>query len=230
MSMTQERMNGGQTMGAFYDTKLFFQTSVTKVNNYEEWMSVPDSQKAACLYVTFFNQIQMAWNRTKSFYTPEEDGVSCELQYLEKNVQLIKENSKKFDPRYIYRISFNALYCICHDIIKDRQRWEIETSNIVGSGSDEINLFDDYVGGVSQDNDLEMIRDRMWAVIESLGEEGLRVVDSLINNDTLRRSSKQSPNYEQDRFKDISVSVARASEIIEVLKILLAPFKDAFYN
>lgn len=221
-------------MGAFRDTKLHFYSILgDKVNSYEEWMVLPKNLRAASLYITFYNEIMTAWNKTKSFYTPEEDGVSCILQYLVKNESIIADNKEKFNPRYVYRIAFNCLYCVCHDIVKDRLRWEMEISNIVGCGpsdEDEINLFDDFVGGKSSDYELEATRVKFWETISVLGDEGLKAVDYLLNGGTLRKATKASPNYDSDRLKDISISVDQLSEIVNTLKVLLAPFKEEFYN
>lgn len=218
-------------MGAFYETKIFFLESLGRpVSTYEDWMNMPLRSRAAGLYLAFYNEIMTAWNKTKSFYTPEEDGVSCILQYLEKNQPMIENDSNKFSPRYIYRVAFNCLYCICHDIKRDKKRWENETSNIVSAGEDEINLFDSYVGGDSQDSELERARKALWATVSVLGDEGAKVVDHLINGDSLGKARKNSVNYSQDKLRDVSVSKKRADEIIQILRIILEPFKDDFYK
>lgn len=218
-------------MGAFYETKIFFLESLGRpVANYEEWMNMPSRSRAAGLYLAFYNEIMTAWNKTKSFYTLEEDGVSCILQYLEKNQPIIENDINKFSPRYIYRVAFNCLYCICHDIKRDKQRWETETSNIVSAGEDEIDLFDNYVGGNAQDSDVERARKALWDSISILGDEGEKVVYHLINGSSLGKTRKNSASYSQDRLRDISVSRKRADEIIQILKIILEPFKDDFYR
>lgn len=218
-------------MGAFYETKIFFLESLGRpVTTYEEWMNMPERRRSAGLYLAFYNEIMTAWNKTKSFYTPEEDGVSCILQYLEKNQPIIESDRNKFNPRYVYRVAFNCLYCICHDIKTDRRRWETETSNIVSNGEDEINLFDNYVGGECQDAELERVRAAFWESISILGDEGAKVVDYLINGGSLGKTRKDSVNYNEDRLRDVSVSRKRSEEIIEILKILLKPFKDDFYR
>lgn len=218
-------------MGAFYETKLFFIESLGRpVKTYEEWMNMPEKSRAAGLYLSFYNEIMTAWNKVKSFYTLEEDGVSCILQYLEKNQPIIENDSRKFDPRYVYRVAFNSLYCICHDIKGDRDRWEKETSNIVGYGEDEINLFDNYVGSTSYDPEVERVKENFWQVISVLGDEGAKVVDYLINGGSLYKMNVRSSSYATDRLRDVSVSRRRADEIIEILKILLAPYKDEFYK
>lgn len=218
-------------MGAFYETKIFFLESLGRpVSTYEDWMNMPSRSRVAGLYLAFYNEIMTAWNKTKSFYTPEEDGVSCILQYLEKNQPMIENDSNKFSPRYIYRVAFNCLYCICHDIKRDKKRWENETSNIVSAGEDEINLFDSYVGGDSQDSEIKRARKALWATVSVLGDEGAKVVDHLINGDSLGKARKNSVNYSQDKLRDVSVSKKRADEIIQILRIILEPFKDDFYK
>ena len=40
---------------------------------YSEWMEVDPEDKAAVLYVQFYDQITLAWYKSRSFYAQEED-------------------------------------------------------------------------------------------------------------------------------------------------------------
>lgn len=140
-------------MNAFAETKnLFAQAlSYTKPLTFDQWMQLAgDSRKykasedlrAAALFVQFYDQITLAWYKVRSFYTLEEDGVSTMLQYLQKNVPVIAANPNRFTERYIYQVAFNCLYCICHDLTKERARFEKETSNLIGTDDGDLDLFD----------------------------------------------------------------------------------------
>ena len=63
---------------------------------FDEWNELPFGSKAAALFVQFFDQISLAWFKTKSFYTPEEDGISEVMQYLMKNVPIIEQDPARF--------------------------------------------------------------------------------------------------------------------------------------
>lgn len=173
---------------------------------YEEWMACDESDKAAILYVQFYDQITLAWYKTKSFYTLEEDGVSTVLQYLMKNVPVIEKAESRFSAPYIYRVAYNCLYCICHDIKIDRERFEKETSNIQGTeDGDSVDLFALIESGFSIE--AEISRDNFWRIIESLGEDTLTFVDCTINGTRLPAGMK-----------------AKAPKIIAELKIALAQY------
>ena len=173
-------------LSAFFATRQNFREGLSShisqdKLSYEEWAAVPDSHKSAALYVTFFDQITLAWNKVKSFYTEEEDGVSCMMQYLEKNVPIIKENPSRYSPKYIYRVAYNCLYCICHDIKRDRLRWEMETSNIVCYDGEELDLFDTITDTTIEKAIKTSIRDNFWELVESLDDDSMKLVDSMLD-------------------------------------------------
>jgi len=75
--------------GAFYDAKILFTdyTSYTHPLSFEEWKSKPDQLKAALLFVQFYNEITLAWDKADSIdFGEDSEGVSTVLQYLQKQV------------------------------------------------------------------------------------------------------------------------------------------------
>lgn len=183
--------------------------------SYEEWLAVADDQKAAVLYVQFFDQISLAWYKAKSFYAVEEDGVSTVIQYLMKNVPLIAEKKSKFSAPYIYRVAYNCLYCICHDIKRDKLRFELETSNIQTYGDDEFDLFDsvsDPDSILENVLDREHHRERFWGLIEDLDQDSIAVVEQLLNGTSLPADVRK-----------------RKDEILEELRTVLADYKAIYY-
>lgn len=167
---------------AFYETRDMFKnyTGYTKPLSFEEWSKVEDDSKAAVLFVQFFDQITLAWYKVKSFYTLEEDGVGTMLDYLVKNVPIIEADPKRFKASYIYKVAFNCLYCICHDLKGERERFDKECSNIIFNGdSEETNIFDLVPNG--EDNIESVITKRdFWALIEDQDEETFAVVNKLL--------------------------------------------------
>lgn len=200
----------------FYATRNLFREYLeyTGPMSYEEWLSVEDDNKAAVLFVQFFEQITLAWHKCKSFYTLEEDGVSTVLQYLIKNTPIIIDDPKRFRPAYIYKVAYNCLYCICHDIKRDRDRFENEVSNICRNGdNDELDLFDTVV---SDETVSDLVnREGFWALIQELDssdKDVSAVIDNLLLNKRLPAGV-----------------AAKKSAIIKELRILLAPYKELFY-
>lgn len=209
---------------AFAETnKLFIEsTRYTGPVSYEEWISIPQEHKAAVLFVQFYDEITLAWYKTKSFFVVEEDGVSTMLQYLIKNVPIIENDPKRFKPSYIYKVAYNCLYCISHDIKRDIERFEKEVSNIVMSGEDQLDLFD-TVPAKSDMYD-EVMRKEFWAIIESEGLKTQKVIYHLLNGESLGTVSKRSKSYATDPLRDIAVSVEEMENIIADLKRKLARF------
>lgn len=213
---------------AFKDTRNLFilGTRYTTPLTFAEWKNIPRSQMSAVLFVQFYEEITLAWYKTRSFYTPEEDGVSTVCQYLEKNVDIILNDPKRFSSSYIYKVAYNCLYCICHDIKRDRDRWENETSNIVitDDGSEELDLFDTIKDATESPEhkylDSQMKAD-FWETIAEGGDEAIKVVNHLLRGDSLKKCK-----CKDDMLKDVEVSVERMGEIIEDLKIKLARFRD----
>lgn len=214
---------------AFSETRNLFieSTRYTRPVSYEEWMEYPSSHKAAVLFVQFYDQITLAWYKTKSFFVVEEDGVSTMLQYLMKNVPIIENNPNRFKPSYIYKIAYNCLYCISHNIKRDIERFELEVSNIVLSGDTELDVYD--TSACSDDIEGMHTKEEFWSVIEDMGLDTQKVVNYLLNNESLRRVSKNSPRYATDPLRDISVSIDEMEEIVEQLKVKLSKFKQFYY-
>lgn len=200
----------------FYATRNMFRSFInyTKPLTFEEWTNVDSDKKAAFLYVQYFEQITLAWNKTRSFYTPEEDGVSTVLQYLIKNVPVIEENPKRYTAAYIYRVAYNCLYCICHDIKRDRERFENETSNICETADGEVDLFNTVDGGESIEAQLD--RQHLWEAVASLGldEESLEFVYALASAQTL----------------DMSKLSEKKLAVIAKLRVVLEPYIEVIFG
>lgn len=190
MAMTnQSYMNVSGTTGAeFIKTKELFKNYINykRPLSYDEWMQVHPDHKAAFLYVQFFREIHLAWTKARKLYGDECEGVSVALQYLIKNVPIIEEDPKRYSAKYIYRVAYNCLYCICHDRKCDKDRYEYEVSNIIvvgdveGSAGDMLDLFD-TVPDKEDPVDTIMYR-QLASIVNRLPENYKVVVDILIGN------------------------------------------------
>ncbi|MCM1226147.1 MAG: hypothetical protein NC320_01820 [Clostridium sp.] len=199
----------------FNDTLNLFKSGLTDsaYSTYWEWMLIPDNLKAAALYVNFYDEITLAWSKTRKPFVEEETAVSTLMQYIIKNVEIIKDNRKRFTPNYLYKVAFNAFYPLGR-IKRDIDIWEnrrsmyrsVEFEDVDDPDNtyyshenclDKSYTVDDY----HEDNKLLYV----WAVIDSCDDETKRVIESLIGGKKLgKRLAEKSP------------------EIISLLKIKLS--------
>lgn len=199
----------------FYETRAMFRNYLNyeKPLSYEEWLSVDDDNKAAVLYVQFFDQITLAWYKLRTKAAIEEECVSEVLMYLVKNVPLIKENPSRFKPNYIYKVAYNCIYCKSMDPYKgqtSKTSWyNNTTSQYVQSGDDIVDIFDTICD--VEDIDVIACKEHFWKIIEDMGEDTLAVVDQILNGGRL----------------PAGVS-AKKKEIIENLKVKLVSYKEVF--
>lgn len=214
----------------FYQTKVSFRefANYERPLTYEEWMEVPDECKAAVLYVQFYDQITLAWYKTKRSHVDSYEGVSEILLYLNKNVEKIKNDPKRFKPAYIYKVAWNCLSCLCWTDAEYSRRYRIfenECSNIVGYGEDQLDLFDTIVEDEeSRDKKFDTdgyIRNlanatAIWDIIEDMGQKAKYVVAKLLGE----------KSYTPKQLN--SVSDEETEEIIEELKIRLARFAKVY--
>ena len=207
----------------FQQTKIRFRefASYERPLTYEEWMIAPDECKAAILYVQFYDQITLAWMKTKSVYSDINDGVSEILQYLNKNVEKIKNDGKRFTPNYIYKVAYNCLYCLCRDPNRYKAAYENECSNLVAYGDDELDLFDTVLDN-EDDRDSKFDPDssqaylynatKLWDIVESMGSKAKIVVAKLLGENSYTPMEMNS------------VSEEETAEIIEELRNRLGSF------
>ena len=213
------------TTSAFQDTLTMFRNSLgyTRPLSYEEWRELPHSKKAAVLFVQFYNEITLAWYKANTLnFIDSEDGVSTELQYLEKNVPILETRPERFTSQYIYRVSYNCLYCICHDKKCDKDRYAFEMSNIVNYDGKDLDLFDTVASGLSTEESIERseFQDEFWGIISSMGPKAEKVIRYLCSNNKadLNKLSKKSPIYDIDALRDLVVSLDEANEVIRELR------------
>lgn len=213
----------------FIETRNMFSAytglSANQQLSYDEWMSLPDSSKAAALFVIFFDQITLAWNKAKADFTPDEDGVDVINQYLMKNVPFIKEDKERYTSNYVYRVAYNCMDCLRY-VEREKFRSMLESSNVVETSDDTLDLYDMVPDEI--DFDLESRRSSFWKTIEQMGPEAEKVVNHLLNGDSLHKVSTRAINRDNDPLKDVSVSKAKYQEILNELRSKLSVYKEDF--
>ena len=219
----------------FISTKQMFVEYLTGYSfpiSFETWLASDEEEKAALLFVNFYDQIVLAFSRSNAAYVLSEDAVSTILMVLTKNatiLQTVENGEKRFTPNYFYTVAWGAFYSLVRSIAnKSRDEHEI-CNEIENSDSDvSINLFD---FAPSHDDTCEMrqAKEAVWDIIAHMGPKAEKVVNHLINpKDTLHKISKSSSEYDSDRLADVSVTPSEYESILAALKIQLAPYAEFF--
>ena len=112
---------------AFHDTRnlLIESTQYTKPLTYAEWSKQPDSLKAGLLFVQFYNEITLAWDKANTIdFIDAEEGVSTVLQYLEKQVRqtqyFMKDDPSKKASAEFRRKNPDACIAVTRRIIDEK--------------------------------------------------------------------------------------------------------------
>lgn len=229
----------------FFQTRKMFREYLSgypeKVD-YNTWLAADNDSKASLLYVTFYQEVTLAWYNAivspKIVYISQEDGVSTVLQYLMKNVDKIAQDPERYSSQYIYRVCYNCLLSLWRTRGTENMRCACEVSPeyvVEPEGTrlahnwkagQPINLWDLFP---SDDEDLEtqQTKEAIWNIIRHMGPKAEKVVNHLINpDDTLHRVSSKSTERANDRLADVSVSKSEYDAIVAELRVKLAPYKD----
>lgn len=238
------------TLAAFRETKDYFSSYFTyeKPLTFDEWVKLSDEKKLAVLFLQFYNEIVLAWDRANSFdFIESEEGVTTIVQYLQKHVcdryikghpkrkvsaeyfyshldeceerRILEENPAKFNPAYIYRIAYNSLYCICHDLKSVKARWDNETSRYVNYNDTELDLLDmiqDTRTSVAESSECRSFEEEFWKVIEDEGTGAAKVMRYLLSGNAadLKKLNVRDKDRDLDPLKDVEVSLEEVDNII----------------
>lgn len=216
------------SVSAFYETKLYFCNAIQYTNplSFEEWDKLPQGNKAAHLFVQFYDSIVQAWHKVNKFdCVVGEDGVSCMCQYLEKNVPVISNEPKRFTPQYIYTVAFNCLDCLLY-IKRDRDKWENETPERFDYDGEEISLYDAAVDASTSLDDVytsQIFQDEFWKAIEDEGVDAAKILNYLLTNDPadLKKLTKRNKLYDLDPLSDVEVKMDNVASIVERIRTRL---------
>lgn len=115
-------------MREFKETYKLFKSALDSATDadYTEargWLQLSNELKAPALYIAFYSEIVLAWNKIHDMYpwVDECTAVSTLLQYLMKNVNIIKAHPQRFKPQYIYTVTYKCMYSLGQ--LKDARRW-----------------------------------------------------------------------------------------------------------
>lgn len=223
----------------FISTKQMFREYLVGYSyplTYEAWVKADEEDKAALLFVNFYNQITLAYTNVVTKYNADyiiaEDAVSNILGVLIKNSNILTENEdggKRFTPGYFYSVCWGCLFSMVRSIATQKRN-EHEISNELSDDDGDIlvNLFD-LSPAIDDTYEVRQAKDAIWDIIRHMGPKAEKVVNHLINpKDTLHKISKSSSEHDSDRLADVSVTPSEYSSILDALKIQLAPYAEFF--
>ena len=151
---------------------------------FETWRALKDEYKTAALYVNFYPSIYAATVKAKGWFPMDTDeAVETIIQYLTKNTPIIEANPKKYTPQYINKVTYNCVYCICHDRLIDKQRRELEVSPEVEVDGDVLSLFDTVVEDVDMSHNV-LVAD-LWTIYDRLPEDDQQILWAIMHDDQL---------------------------------------------
>ena len=171
---------------------------------WQTWMTIDDDLKCAALYVQFYPQIILAWQDLKTYFLEDEDCISIIIQYLIKNVDKIKEDSKRFTTGYIFTVAYRSLQGI-RRTEKTKMYYDTFQGRYLDSDSDkEMDLFDTI------EDSIDCFRDnRFKTLIESMDDTAKSMVSHLIWGTKINAKTRK-----------------KESEIMSKLRTLFAEFVD----
>lgn len=196
---------------------------------FDQWKNADAEDQAALLFVVFYQEITLAWYDAivsrDIVYVEQDDGVSVVLEKLMKNVPKILADPKRYDPKYIYRVSYNCIGCLPRPV-GAKARAASEMSNEYTEDDITMDLFD-FVPTPEADYDTQETLEAMWDIIQHMGLKAEKVANHLITGDSLLRVNKNSTERSIDRLADVTVSPSEFKSIVAELKVKLAPFREA---
>lgn len=222
----------------FISTKKMFREYLVGYSyplTYEAWIKADEEDKAALLFVNFYNQITLAYSNVVTKYNADyiiaEDAVSNILGVLIKNSTILTEKAdggKRFTQGYFYSVCWGCIFSMVRSVAtQKRNEHELSNELVDDDGGVSVNLFD-LAPSVDDTYEVRQAKEAIWDIIAHMGPKAEKVVNHLINGDTLKAVRKSSSEYSIDRLADVSVTPSEYEAILNTLQIQLAPFAEFF--
>lgn len=205
---------------AFEETKIMFMEALMsyvlldREITYDDWMNIPDELKAAALYVNFYQNIKLAWLHAKANFTPDEDGVSTVMQYLQKNVDKIRNSKSRYKASYIYKIAYNCLGCLRRNV-KTKFWYENSVSQYQMDATENqiADIFETIIDESEIDTLDVCLARELWNVLLKQSDDVQVVADALINK------SRIPAGYSKQK-----------RQIIQRMQMLLKKYRQLYIN
>ena len=204
--------------GAFYDTRnlLINILNYTEPLSYEEWKAKPDELKAAFLFVQFYREIILAWDKADSLdFGDDSEGVSTILQYLEKQVSTLQYFCKD-DPTKKALAEFRRQNPEGYIVVEKRMIDE-DPTRFSGGYIYRVAYNCLYcITGHDRKRDKEKMNNETSSIIIHNGEE-LNVFDSFVDADSSIESVLEKNLLETEFWSIIEDSGAPAQKVMRYL-------------
>ena len=164
---------------------------------FDEWFSLPDSHKAAALYINFYNQITLAWTKAKADFTDDEDGLSIVMQYLMKNVPIIESNPNKYSETYIYRVAYNCMGCLRRnksEITRYKEcmsEWYAKDSYCDNANNKSYSSYFDLMGMDELADKIHLAAEMLYDLYDELDKDEKAVIKSILTGSKLTKRTKE---------------------------------------
>lgn len=171
---------------------------------YTQWKHKPRNQQCAYLFVTFFSSVKSAWHKAAFSYVSEEQAVEVALQYLEKNVDKILKDKKRYSAAYIHTVCYNCMRDL-RWIQRDMKRARLETPSCIVHDGEELDIFevlpsDKYLGP-------EKPHSSVFQVAADMGLDYENVAYHLMSPKiSVKKSRSNSENAQKNPFSQVNIS------------------------
>lgn len=202
----------------FHNTRNVFinLTGYTEPLSYEEWLEKPDSLKAAYLFVQFYNEITLAWDKADSLdFGNDGEGVSTILQYLEKQVKTT-QYFQKDDPTKKASAEFRRQNPEGY-ITVEKRMIEEDSSKFSPGYIYRVAYNCLYcICGHDRKRDKEIMGNETSSIVMHDGEE-LNLFDTIIDSKSCVESVVASNTLEEEFWKIIEDTGAPAEKVLRYL-------------
>lgn len=201
------------TNSAFRNAYVMFRDYIGYVEplSYMEWNHLPSDYKAAALFVQFYEAVTNAWLRLRTPAAIEEECLEEALQYIIKNVAVIEANPARFTARYIYKVTYNAIYCKSVDPYsgqtKENSWYNNTTSCYVENGDHEETCLFDFIEFEDDDICDTIRKELFWKIVSDVanrfGDEGRFIINELCGGTAIRGDFRKRMRVSEEIRKEV---------------------------
>lgn len=165
----------------------------TDALSYAEWSEAPDADKAALLFLQFYDQIYLAWGNIKYRNTYEDSAVSeamrmclylCGLSVGHGKAADVKISAKTYNPGYMYMAMYRAFTSLNCSRGESRSTYQPKNSRIAvyyqyqTIGTTEVDLLQDVPAYDNPETELD--RQEFWRIVDSQGKDASAIARRVV--------------------------------------------------
>lgn len=180
---------------------------------YDAWLQLEYDSKAASLFVTYYNNIYLAYSKCLNMFKDDEyRPIELIIHTLMKNVDKLICDSKRYNASYMYKITWNCLYIYgqrnmsnlqhmnsynCYEHVKkDGESTEFDIFDNEEILKSVVNISESYYRSAEH----EYAKTELWRFLEDCGEQTMELALHLIKKGKILKgmssSSKKRKNLD----------------------------------